>query len=126
GPWDVSASATLIQPEQRSGENKGNRLARRATESLRVDVDRKLGDFSVGGSLIAQGDRYNSADNDVALPGYGLLNLRAGWSPAPRWSARLTVDNVLDKDFVTARSPDEFDYQNAGRTAFLSIRYGSR
>lgn len=33
--------------------------------------------------------------------GYGLLNLRAGWtSPTRRWSLRASVDNLLDKAYL--------------------------
>ncbi len=35
------------------------------------------------------------------------------------WSARLTVDNALDKEYETAK-----DYINAGRSAFLSVHFG--
>lgn len=114
-PWDLRLSGTLLDPRDRQ---TGDRLNRRTTKSGRLDLDRAFGDVSVGASGVVQGDRY---DGDERLSGFGLLNLRAGWAFARNWSARLTVDNVLDRDYETVSG-----YKNAGRTAFLSVRYGTR
>ena len=64
-------------------------------------------------------DRYNDAENQDRIGGFGLVNLRAGWQFAPLWSARLTVENALDKEYETSR-----DYLNAGRAAFVSVHLG--
>ncbi|MGM0702576.1 MAG: TonB-dependent receptor domain-containing protein [Pseudomonadota bacterium] len=121
--WTLQAALTWMDPENRgegdSNENRGNDLRRRATQSLRFDVDRELGDWSLGGSWVVQNHRYDDAENDERLPGFGLLNLRAGWEFAPMWSTRLTLDNVLDKEHETAGG-----YINAGRAAFLSVHFG--
>ncbi|MGM0987627.1 MAG: TonB-dependent receptor domain-containing protein [Pseudomonadota bacterium] len=128
--WTLSTALTYIDPEDRG---TGMQLARRATQALRVDVDRQLGNWSLGGSWVAQNHRYNDAANTERLSGYGLVNLRAAWEIAPMWSARLTMDNVLDKAYATARGAEfdpvtsesvPFDYINAGRAAFVSIHFG--
>jgi vitamin B12 transporter len=122
--WTLQAALTYTDPENRSGDNAGNRLRRRATQGLRLDVDRELGDWSLGGSWIAQNHRYDDATNDDRLAGYGLVNLRAGWQFAPLWSARVTVENAFDKEYATARFFDGDDYLNAGRAGFLSVHFG--
>lgn len=117
--WTLATALTYTDPEDRS---TGNRLARRASQSLRFDVDRELGDWSLGGSWIVQNHRYEYAygtGEATRLGGFGLLNLRAGWEFAPMWSARLTVDNALDKEYETASN-----YINAGRAAFVSVHFG--
>ncbi|MGM0542566.1 MAG: TonB-dependent receptor domain-containing protein [Pseudomonadota bacterium] len=114
--WTLQAALTYTDPENR---DTGNRLRRRASESLRLDVDRELGDWTLGGSLVAQNHRYEDADNETRLGGYGLVNLRAGWAFAPMWTARVTVENTFDKTYETAA-----DYINAGRAAFLSVHFG--
>jgi vitamin B12 transporter len=114
--WTLAASLTYTDPEDRA---TGNRIPRRSTQGLRLDIDRELGDWSLGGSWIAQGYRYDDAANQQRLAGYGLVNLRAGWQFAPLWSARLTVENALNKEYETAR-----DYINAGRAAFVSVHFG--
>lgn len=124
GPWTLYAAATLTDPRDTDTDN---RLRRRSGKSLRLEVDRQFGSVSVGGTVIAQGDRYDDADNQIRLAGFGLLNLRTDWEFAPDWTLRLTVDNVFDKDYVVARdSFNDFDYQQPGRNAFLSVNYGSR
>ena len=117
--WTLAAALTWLDPENRSGANAGNRIQRRAGQSARFDVDRELGDWSLGGSWILQGDRYDDAANEDRISGFGLVNLRAGWAFAPMWSARLTVENAFDKEYETAR-----DYINAGRAAFVSVHFG--
>jgi len=119
--WTLAAALTYTDPENRL---TGKRLQNRASQSLRLDVDRELGDWSVGGSWIAQNHRYRDAQNQDRLSGYGLVNLRAGWQFAPLWSARVTLENALDQDYITTRSFDGADYINAGRAGFLSVHYG--
>jgi vitamin B12 transporter len=133
GNWLLAGALTYTDPQSRNGNNEGKRLARRASEAARLDIDYQLDEVSLGGSLVVQNHRYNDAANQQRLPGYGLLNLRAGWEFAPQWSVRLTLDNVLDKSFTTAQGTEfdpvtfassSFDYINAGRAGFLSVHYG--
>ncbi|WP_447556026.1 TonB-dependent receptor domain-containing protein [Vreelandella sp. EE22] len=119
--WTLAAALTYTDPENRA---TGNRLQNRASQSLRLDVDRELGEWSVGGSWVAQNHRYRDAQNQDRLSGYGLVNLRAGWAFAPLWSVRATLENALDQDYVTTRSFDGADYVNAGRAGFLSVHFG--
>ncbi|MBE0464880.1 MAG: TonB-dependent receptor domain-containing protein [Halomonadaceae bacterium] len=119
--WILAAALTYTDPENRL---TGNRLQNRATQSVRLDIDRELGEWSLGGSWVAQNHRYRDAQNQDRLSGYGLVNLRAGWQFAPLWSARLTLENVMGQDYVTTRSFDGADYLNAGRAGFLSVHFG--
>ncbi|SDO06147.1 TonB-dependent receptor domain-containing protein [Vreelandella arcis] len=119
--WTLAAALTYTDPENRL---TGKRLQNRASQSVRLDVDRELGDWSFGGSWVAQNHRYRDAENEDRLGGYGIVNLRGGWQFAPLWSARVTLENALDQDYVTTRSFDGDDYINAGRAAFLSVHFG--
>ncbi|MCE8017044.1 TonB-dependent receptor [Halomonas sp. MCCC 1A17488] len=119
--WTLAAAATYTDPEDRA---TGNRLRRRSSQSARFDVDRELGEWFLGGSWVLQGYRYEDAANTDRIGGFGLVNLRAGWQFAPLWSARLTVENALDKEYVTTRFFDDDDYLNAGRAAFVSVHFG--
>ncbi|MCE9664374.1 TonB-dependent receptor [Halomonas sp. M5N1S17] len=122
--WTLAAALSWTDPENRSGLNAGKRIQRRASQSARFDVDRELGEWSLGGSWVLQGYRYNDAANENRIGGFGLVNLRAGWQFAPLWSARLTVENALDKEYATARFANGDDYLNAGRAAFVSVHFG--
>ncbi|WP_136248947.1 TonB-dependent receptor domain-containing protein [Halomonas borealis] len=114
--WTLRAALTYTDPENRE---TGKRLARRASHSLRFDADRELGDWNLGGSLIAQGERFDDAANKERLGGFATLDLRAGWNFAPGWSTRLTLENVLDKEYETVRG-----YNSSGRAAFVSLSFG--
>lgn len=114
--WTLQAAFTYLDPKDR---DTGNQLARRASQSVRLDADRELGEWSLGGSLIAQNHRYDNTANTQRLGGYGLVNLRAGWQFAPLWTARVTLENTFDKEYSTSR-----DYINAGRAGFLSVHFG--
>jgi len=117
--WRAALALTYMNPENR---DKNDQLLNRTRQTARFDLDKTVGNFELGGSLIAEGDRYDGAGNSNRLAGFGTLDLRVGWNFAPSWSTRLTVNNVLDKEYSTA---DGFygKYISAGRTAMLSVRY---
>lgn len=121
--WRLAAAVTALDPRDKETDNV---LQRRARRSLRLDIDRTLGDVTLGGSAIFQDHRYNDAENRERLPGYGMMNLRAGWTFAPGWSTRLTVNNLFDRRYTTVRNFAGWDYLNPGRSVFLSLRYDTR
>ncbi|AGA35129.1 Outer membrane vitamin B12 receptor BtuB [Thioalkalivibrio nitratireducens DSM 14787] len=115
--WHAAAALTLLDAEDR---DTGNELARRPRATLRLDLDRQMGDFSVGGTVIARGRSfdYDWMGNAERLAGHALLNLRASWQLAPQWTLRATVDNVTDKDYQTAAG-----FNQPGRAAYLSVHF---
>lgn len=121
--WDLGVKLTLMDPRDRETDN---RLRRRSHQSLRVDLDRQMGAWSLGGTALASGYRYDDANNQNRLPGYVTFNLRAGWEFAPDWTARLTLQNVTDKEYATATRFDGSGYLAAGTAGFLSVRYDFR
>jgi vitamin B12 transporter len=52
-----------------------------------------------------------------------VWDLRAGKTLAQGWQLLLTVDNVLDNEYATAKRYDNVDYVAAGRTVMASVRY---
>lgn len=122
-PWTIGGVANLIDPRDRDTRN---RLRRRVSHSLRLEVDRDFGAFSFGATGIYAGDRYDDPGNENRISGYALLNARAAWEFSENWSTLLTVDNVFDRDYATALINSDEPFQQAGRSAFLSVRYGHR
>nr|WP_239090165.1 TonB-dependent receptor [Marinomonas ostreistagni] len=119
--WRVALAATVMDTENRSAnDNRGNRLARRAHKSARIDVDRLFAQGSVGATLVGYGERYNDPENTEMLPGYGVLNLRASYDVTPALTTKLSLKNALDKDYENAKG-----YRNAGRGIFLSLNYAA-
>ena len=115
--WDVRTSATALEPENDAG-SAGKVLPRRARRSGRIDIDRSFGNFSVGASGTGAGERFDNLANTTRLPGYGLLELRAGYAFGDDWQVRVSLDNVFDRDYETAAF-----YRQPGRTWLLTLRY---
>jgi len=118
GEWDARINLTLQSPEQQSGVNSGNLLNRRAEQSLRLDLDRAIGAWNVGGTFRAEGRRYEDLANTVKLPGYGLVDLRAEYKLAKDWQVQAKLENLFDKDYETAHL-----YNQPGRSVFVTLRY---
>ena len=121
--WELALALTLTDPRD---EQTDNRLRRRTHQSLRLDLDRRLGVWSFGATVQANGYRYDDADNENRLPGFGTIDLRAGWAFAKDWQARLTVQNVGDRRYATAERFDGSPYLAAGTAGLLSIRHDFR
>jgi vitamin B12 transporter len=119
GAWDAAVNLTLQDPENASsGANQGKVLPRRAQESLRIDLDRRLGAWRLGGTLRGEGERFDNESNTRRMAGYALLDLRAEYRLAADWSLGGRFENVLDVDYETA-----FGYNQPGRGAYLTLRY---
>jgi vitamin B12 transporter len=117
--WHVRAYATLQQPLNRdNGPNDDNLLARRPRRTGRVDLDKDLGVFTLGGSVYAAGYSYDDAANTTRLGGYATADLRATWHVDSAWSVQGRVANLADKHYETAAY-----YNQLGRTYYLTIRY---
>jgi vitamin B12 transporter len=116
--WEVAAAVSAGDFED---ETTGNHLPYRAEQTAKLDLDKNFQRFYLGTTLRAENHRYD-IDGTSRLPGYGAWDLRAGFDLAKNWSARVNVDNVLDKERRGG------DYQNSyyvtpGRTFMLSVRY---
>ncbi len=117
--WDLRASLTRLDPRNDGDNpNRDNLLPRRARSSARIDADRRFGAFSVGASAIGVGERYDNLANTTRLGGYGLVDLRLGYTLAPAWQLQLAASNVFDKRYETAAL-----YNQPGRTWLLTVRY---
>ncbi len=117
--WTWAADLTWQQPKNDDGSaNDGNLLPRRFERSARFDVDRKLGDFSIGASFKAFSGRYDDIANTHWLGGYATVDLRGSWQFATHWQVQARVANASDRDYETV-----YYYNQPGRTAMLTLRY---
>lgn len=118
--WELNGTLTLQDPRQTSGANRGKLLNRRATESMRIEAARELGDYRLAGSLYAEGRRFDDMANTPtkALAGYGLIELRAEYRLAADWLLQGRVENLLDKRYETAQF-----YNQAGRGVYFTLNY---
>ena len=118
GGWDASVHATLADPRNRSRGNMENLLPRRARRSARLDVDRELGPWRLGGTWIAEGGRWDDVANTLRVGGYATLDLRAEYAISRDWTAQGEIRNVFDRTYETAAY-----YNQPGRELSLSVRW---
>lgn len=117
--WDVNATASFIDPRNETpGALDGKLLNRRPKQMARIDADRDFGRYSLGASVNGNSERFDDPANLVRMGGYATTDLRAGLRFSDDWRLQLTVANVFDRQYETARW-----YNQAGRTWLLSLRW---
>lgn len=117
--WRVQSYLTLLQPKNDDGgPDNGNVLPRRAQRTARIDIDRRVGPFSLGVTEFASGHRYDDTANVYRMGGYATTDLRASYAFAPGWQVQAKLANVLDHNYETA-----YYYNQLGRTWYLTLRY---
>ncbi|MNQ26575.1 Vitamin B12 transporter BtuB precursor [compost metagenome] len=121
--WQGNLALALIDPRDR---DTGHTLARRAKRTLSLDLDRQFGEFAVGTSWRAVSGRYDDADNDTELSGYGLFSLRGKWQASQEVAFDLKLNNLFDKDYAEATystANGRFGYNTEGRTALFAVTW---
>lgn len=108
----------VIQDPWNVTENKP--LARRAKEYGQIDVSRTLNGYVLGARVYSSGARTDGATANT-LAGYGLLSLYASRVLTNQWSARIRVDNALDKRYQLA-----YGFNTPGRTVMLTLQYNPK
>ena len=116
--WQVAASASYLDTENRSGFDAGNELPRRARSSARLELDRTFGALGVGLTGVAEGARFDDVANSRRLPGHATFDLRAQYLLASAWTLQARVANVLDRDYETVAF-----FNQPGREWFVTLRY---
>lgn len=108
--------STLVS-QRADNATTGDRLLRRAEESLTVNVERRFGEHRVGLSVLATGDREDFAES---LAGYTLVNLSGVFRLGNRWQLNTRIENLFDENYTTAAG---FRMQERSWFAELSYRY---
>ena len=121
--WDINTTLTLQDPRQISGPNQGKLLNRRATEAMRVEIARQIGEVRVASSLYGEGRRYDDLANTPSkkLGGYGLLDVHAEYRVNKEWLVQGRIDNLLDKQYETVQF-----YNQARRAVYVTLNYQPR
>ncbi len=116
--WELQVSASLLDPEDRA---TGNRLPRRARETLSLHGWHHWELTSLGGRLLAQGDRFDDLANAVRVDGYATMDLLGEFRWTDRLALRARIGNLFDKTYQTVAS-----FNAPGRHFFLSLHYRGR
>ncbi|MGI9277024.1 MAG: TonB-dependent receptor domain-containing protein, partial [Endozoicomonas sp.] len=114
--WNIHSNLSLLDPENRSGSNKGKVLQRRAKELFVLDAQRRYGRLSVGGTFRAQGTSYNDTANKEKVAGFGTLDLRFGYEMTSELKTELKIVNLMDKEYATTDG-----YRDTPRSGFVTL-----
>jgi len=118
--WALSLAGSVIDPE-----NKGNGkvLRRRAEQSMSFDADYGFDNLTVGFTVRSESHRFDDVANTVKLGGYTTSAIRASYRINDEWAVKAKIDNLTDKEYVTASSFSLGNYRSVGREAMITIAY---
>lgn len=113
--WQVTAAAHYMETED---EATGQRLVNRPRKSLTVDADRDIGNWQLGFTLQAVGNRYGDQQNVTEVGGYAIVNARLGYRFNSNLRLQCKVNNVFDRDYRTRA-----DYNEDSVNTFVTLTY---
>ncbi|NMM08442.1 TonB-dependent siderophore receptor [Polaromonas sp.] len=104
---------------------QGNTAALTPRHSLNLWLKRKFNErYYVAAGGRAESSRYASPDNLTVLPGYGVINLGAGYEEK-KFDVAVTLKNLLNRKYFAAAHSGANDYNMPGepRSLLVSARY---
>ena len=95
GPFQLDGTLSYVRGERRDADDD---LFRIAPLRGRVTLGFRSGPWhaAVEGVLAARQDRVSKTNRETGTPGYGILNLYAGWEPRTGLRLMVGIDNVAD------------------------------
>ncbi len=118
GPWTISTTALVQDPEDRAS---GKQLARRSKRSLTVNLARTFGEHALGLDVLATSSRPDSPFSDISNAGYVLANLTGRLQLGANWRLQGRLENLLDRRYETAAG-----FRAADRGIYVSAHYRTR
>ncbi|MGB0359876.1 MAG: TonB-dependent receptor domain-containing protein [Endozoicomonas sp.] len=116
--WEMCTNASYIDPESRSGTDKGKKLQYRAQQLVALDVGKRFSDWSIGGAFKAQGKTSVNTSNTEKLPGFGTVDLRASTKVMINVIAQLKIVNLFDRKYQPVK-----DYRGEPHGAFVTLTW---
>ncbi|WP_263322369.1 TonB-dependent receptor [Endozoicomonas sp. Mp262] len=116
--WDINASLSLLDPENRSTKSHGKVLVSRAKQLFTLNIDRQFDRLGVGASFRAQGKSYADATNTQKVAGFGTVDLRASIKLTNELKANLKLVNLLDKEYQAVKG-----YRGEPRGIYASLTW---
>ncbi len=113
---DTFTVRTELLQQRADNKTTGERLLRRAEESLTVSYAQNIGDHRIGVSVLASGDREDFGG--VRLAGYVITNLTGQLTLSEAWQLNARIENVFDTEYQTAAN-----FRMPERSAFVELKY---
>ena len=118
--YEYRGDSFVIRTElaRQSADNAttGERLLRRAEETMTISYTQDIGAHRVGVAVIANGDREDF--DGIKLPGYVLANLSGQIRLSDNWAVHARVENLLDTEYETAAN-----FRMQRRSGFVELKY---
>ena len=120
GPWQARVEAIHQDPRNLT---TGERLLRRAENSLTINASRSFGPVDLGVDVLATGERKDFGYPDpVTLSSYVLLNLTARWRATPALTVSARLENALNEQYELA---DNYNTPDRGLYVMVSYSMGA-
>lgn len=113
---DTFTVRTELLRQRADNKTTGERLLRRAEESLTLSYAQNIGDHRLGVSVLASGDRVDFGG--VRLAGYVIANLTGQLTLSKAWQLNARIENVFDVEYQTAAN-----FRMPERSAFIELKY---
>ncbi|MEM9500686.1 MAG: TonB-dependent receptor [Pseudomonadota bacterium] len=114
--FDVSINYSIIDAFD---ETTGNRLPRRAEETVSLVADYRMENgLGIGTTILVVGDSFDNASNSRPLDGYFVADLRISYGITENLELFGRVENVTDEEYETV-----FRFGQPGRAVFGGVRY---
>ena len=121
GSFDALTLRAAVDALDPRNELTGKQLQRRAKTQVTLGADYRVGAWSLGGTLLSVGKRYDDVGNKTKLAGYTTLDLYADYALSRDWSVQAKLNNVNDRVYETAQG-----YNQPGRQFFVTMRYAPK
>jgi vitamin B12 transporter len=118
GQWFIQASVNRVLVRN---EEKGAPLDRRPDNSATLSALRRFGNHTLRVAFTGASERYERYGTR-RLPGYGRVDVVDTIRLSQKWSLRLKVDNLFDKQYVVATSSG-VPFATPGREFYMTMRY---
>lgn len=122
--WNVNY--TYQEPENQNLNAKGKQLTFKPSQLFNANVDYYVEDWTIGGSVHAEDERYTDAQNTAKLSGFAIADVRVAYQVSPELSVQGKLANVFDRTYYTNTYWTGDLYRQEGRTAWLTLRYAMK
>ena len=112
--------ASMVNQDPRN-VTLGMPQARRAKAYGSLDISRPLAGYDIGAKLYASGERKDSPYSSTMLGGYSVWSFYASRKIDERWTARVRLENVFDKQYQLASG-----YNTPGRVLLATLQYSPK
>lgn len=118
GAFNVHASADSLNPRN---ELTDRVLRRRARNQVTLGADYTTGAWTLGGSLLNVGSRFEDEKNTLTLNSYTTLDVFVNYAINKDLQLQTKLNNLANKSYETANG-----FNQAGRSVFVTLRYAMK